>query len=74
MRSKLSDELKSIQKGISNQIKLCLRPGTVSYNLATLALNLSLAWLESLLNFIDETYKSLVRSGFTTGAAWGLTT
>jgi hypothetical protein len=39
MRSKASDELKSIQEGISNQIKLRLRPGTVSYNLATLALN-----------------------------------
>ena len=74
MRSKLSDELKSIREGISNQIKLRLRPGTVGYNLATLALNLSVAWLESLLNFIDETYESLVRSGFTTGAAWGLAT
>jgi hypothetical protein len=74
MRSQLADQLKSIKEGISNQIKLSLKPGTVGFNLAMLALSLLVAWMETFLNFIDETYKSLVRSNFTTGIAWGLTT
>jgi hypothetical protein len=43
MSSKLSDELKSIREGISNQIKLRLMPGSAGLKLATLALILSVA-------------------------------
>jgi hypothetical protein len=74
MRSKLSDDLKSIREGIYNQIKMRLSPGSTESNLAMLSLNMSVTWLESLFNFIDDTYESLTRSGFPVGAAWGLTT
>jgi hypothetical protein len=74
LRAKIGDELKTIREGITNQIKLRLRPGSPGYNLALLGLTVSIGWVESLLNFIDKTYADLIRSGFSVGSAWGLTT
>lgn len=74
LRSKIGDELKTIPEGITNQIKLRLKPGTTGYNLALLGLTLSISWVENLMNFMDDTYAELIRSGFSTGSAWSLTT
>jgi hypothetical protein len=74
LRSKIGDELKTIREGITNQIQLRLKPGTTGYNLALLDLTLSISWVENLMNFIDDTYVELIRSGFSTGSAWSLTT
>jgi hypothetical protein len=60
LRSKIGDELKTIQEGITNQIKLRLKPGTTGYNLALLGLTLSISWVENLVNFIDDTYVELI--------------
>jgi hypothetical protein len=74
LRSKIGDELKTIREEMTNQIKLRLKAGTTGYNLALLGLTLSISWVENLMNFIDDTYAELIRSGFSTGSAWSLTT
>jgi hypothetical protein len=74
LRSNIGDELKTLREGITNQIKLRLKPGTTGYNLALLGLTLSISWVKNLMNFIDDTYAELIRSGFLTGSAWSLTT
>jgi hypothetical protein len=61
LQAKIKDELKAIREGITNQIKLRLRPGSSGYNLALLELTVSIGWDESMLNFINDTYAELIK-------------
>ena len=74
MKDRLHDDITTVEEGFKNLISDRLDAGTKAYAIASLALKESITWLMELINFVDETYESLVRSKFSSPAAWSLTT
>lgn len=74
MQVKILDKLKPIREGITNQIKLQRKTRSTGYNLVLFGLTTAISWVESLMNFINETYAELIWSSFFSSPAWGLTT
>ena len=74
MKDRLHDDITTVEEGFKNLIADRLEATSKAYSVASLALKESITWLMELINFIDETYESLVRSKFSSAAAWSLTT
>ena len=74
MKDRLHDDITTVEEGFKNLIADRLDTNSKAYAIASLALKESVTWLMELINFIDETYESLVRSKFSSPAAWSLTT
>ena len=74
MKDRLHDDITTVEEGFKNLIADRLESGSKAYSIASLALKESITWLMELINFIDETYESLVRSKFSSAAGWSLTT
>ena len=74
MKDHLHDDITTVEEGLKNLIADRLDSDSKAYAIASLALKESVTWLMELINFIDETYESLVRSKFSSSAAWSLTT
>ena len=74
MKDRLHDDITTVEEGFKNLIADRLDVSSKAYAIASLALKESVTWLMELINFIDETYESLVRSKFSSAAGWSLTT
>ncbi len=74
LKERLAEELPSVEQGFMSQIDDRLTPGTLAHSVAMQAVTQSIAWIGELSRYIDETYDSLVWSGFSKASAWSLTT
>ena len=74
LKDRLSDELPGVEQGFLSQIEDRLEAGTIAHSLATQAVTQAIAWIGDLTRFMDETYESLIRSGFSKISGWALTT
>ena len=74
LKERLSEELPAVEHGFRAQLDDRLEGGSVAHSIASQAVTQSVAWVGDLSRFIDDTFESLIRSGFTKASAWSLTT
>ena len=67
-------ELEIFRKSHMRFIHQELNPDSKIYTLAVLALTESVAWVEALLKFVDDTHKEYMRSKFSCKRSWSVAT
>jgi hypothetical protein len=74
-RARIKEELLNFEQTHTLMIEDGLSPDTKAYNISKLALTESVAWIQQLMSYMEDTYKDLIRqNSFTVEKAWQLTT
>jgi hypothetical protein len=73
-RDRLKEEIESFRQGYERMAMNTLEPGTQPYTVAFLSVTTSIAFLDGLINFVDDIYKELTHAKFSKTKAWALVT